>query len=88
MVYLRIVKVLMTKVFQKDFPLRATIFKRTAVSNYLKLMYSAINAASEEPGNRAADHLCEQISQRLCNLGIQIHEEHIQMFTDLCMPSL
>lgn len=88
MVYLRLVKVLMTKVFQKDFPLRVTIFKRTTVSNYLKLMYSAINAASEEPGNRAADHLCEQITRCLCNLGVQIHEKHIQMFTDLCRPIL
>lgn len=50
MVYLRTVKVLMTKIFQKDFPLRGSIFKHTAVSNYLKLMYSAINTVSEEPG--------------------------------------
>lgn len=57
MVYLRTVKVLMTKIFQKDFPLRVSIFKLAAVSHYLKLMYGAINAASEEPGNRAADHL-------------------------------
>lgn len=84
MVYLRTVEVLMTKIFQKDFPLCVSIFKHTPVSNYLKLMYSAINAASEEPGNRAADHFCEQITQYLCSLGIQMHEEHIQMFTDLC----
>lgn len=84
MVYLRTVEVLMTKIFQKDFPLCVSIFKHTPVSNYLKLMYSAINAASEEPGNRAADHFCEQITQYLCSLGVQMHEEHIQTFTDLC----
>lgn len=70
MIYLRTVKVLMTKIFQKDFPLCISIFTHTAVSNYLKLMLSAINAASEEPGNRAAGHLWEQITQYLFNLGI------------------
>lgn len=43
MVYLRTTKVFMTKIFQQDFPLCVTIFKHTAVSNYLKLMYRAIN---------------------------------------------
>ena len=43
MVYLRTTKVFMTKIFQQDFPLCVTIFKHTSVSNYLKLMYSAIN---------------------------------------------
>lgn len=33
----------MTKIFQQDFPLRVAIFEHTAVSNYLKLMYNAIN---------------------------------------------
>lgn len=41
--YLRTMKVFMTKIFQQDFPLRVTIFKQTAVSNYLKLLYYAIN---------------------------------------------
>lgn len=36
-------EVFMTRIFQQDFPLYVTIFKHTAVSNYLKLMYNAIN---------------------------------------------
>lgn len=43
MVYLRTMKVFMTKIFQQGFPLRVTIFKHTAVSNYLKLLYNAIS---------------------------------------------
>lgn len=43
MLYLRTLKVCMTKIFQQDFPLHVAIFKHTAVSNYLKLMYNAIN---------------------------------------------
>jgi len=43
MVYLRTIEVFMTNIFQQHFPLCVTIFKPTAVSNYLKLLYNAIN---------------------------------------------
>lgn len=43
MVCLRTMKVFLTKIIHQDFPLRVTIFKRSAVSNYLKLLYNAIN---------------------------------------------
>lgn len=33
----------MTKIVWQDFPLCVTIFNPTAVSNYLKLLYNAIN---------------------------------------------
>lgn len=43
MVYLRTLKVYITKIFQQDFLRCVAIFEHTAVSNYLKLMYNAIN---------------------------------------------